>query len=88
MEGLLLGVLAVGIVAVSPFVPGLRTIARKALVASMAAGASTIKVAAVASEQWKDLVAEAQAERDAQEQATGASPAAIEAETIRVPLPQ
>ena len=71
-----------GIVAVSPFVPGLRPVA-KSLVAGGLAVAATAKTAAtVAGEQWMDLVAEAKAERSAEEQAKAAV-----AETITIPFP-
>ena len=46
MEGILAVVFGLGIVAVSPFVPGLRLIAKKAVAASLAAAAAATTAAA------------------------------------------
>lgn len=81
MEGIFAAVIGLGIVAVSPFVPGLRPVAKKAVVVGMAAASSTAALAATAGEQWKDLVTEAQAERDA---ALEKKVAATEPETITI----
>ncbi len=74
-------VVGIGIVAVAPFVPALRPAAKKVVVVGMAAASSTAAVAATANEGWKDLVAEAQAERDttAEQKASG------EPEVITIP---
>lgn len=81
MEGILAVVLGVGVVAVSPFVPGLRPAAKKAVVIGLGAASAAGAVAATANESWKDLVAEAQAERDAElEKKESAEP-----ETITIP---
>lgn len=81
MESILAAIVGVGIVAVSPFVPGLRPVAKKTIVLGMAAAASTAALAATASEQWKDLVTEAQAERDADQAKKAAD---SEPETITI----
>lgn len=71
-----------GVVAVSPFVPGLRPAAKSVVAGGIAVAASVATAAAVAGEQWKDLVAEAQAERDAVAEAK-----ANVVETITIPKP-
>lgn len=63
MEGVLIGVLGLGILAVSPFVPGLRQVARKLVSVSLTVASTASSAAAVTGEQWKDLIAEAREER-------------------------
>lgn len=75
-------VLGVGAVAVSPFVPGLRPAAKTIVAGGLAVGATLASAVAVAGEQWRDLVAEAQAERDAVAEAK-----ANITETITIPKP-
>jgi hypothetical protein len=58
-------VIGLGAVAVSPFVPGLRPAAKTVIAGGLAVAATAATAVAVAGEQWKDLVAEAQAEREA-----------------------
>ena len=70
MEQAFAVVLGLGAVAVSPFVPGLRPVARKV----------------VAGEHWKDLVAEARAEREAAAAARETA-AELDAETITISKP-
>lgn len=84
MEGVLIGVLGLGILAVSPFVPGLRQVARKLVSVSLAVASTTTAAAAVTGEQWKDLIAEAQADRNEANQmrALPASPKALEDDDI------
>ena len=82
MEEALAIVVGVGVVALCPFVPGLRPLAKKFVAGGLAAASTVATAAAVASEEWKDLVAEAQAERDAAAEAK-----AGEAETIAIPNP-
>ncbi|MFN8484861.1 MAG: DUF5132 domain-containing protein [Anaerolineae bacterium] len=84
MEDILVVILAVALLAMLPFVPGLRPIAKKIVVGSLAVVAVSATAAAVASEQWKDLVAEAQAERLAEAQ-TKALAAEVETITISIP---
>jgi len=84
MEGILAAVVGLGVVAVSPFVPGLRPVAKKTIVVGMAAAASTAALAATAGEQWKDLVTEAKAEREADQ---AKKVAASEPETITIAAP-
>ncbi|MCW5853681.1 MAG: hypothetical protein KIT87_26680 [Anaerolineae bacterium] len=81
MEAIAAAVVGLGIVAVSPFVPGLRQVAKKTVVVGMAAASSTAALAATAGEQWKDLVNEAKAEREADQTA---KVAATEPETITI----
>ena len=85
MEGILAVVFGFGIVAVSPFVPGLRPIAKKVVAGSLAAAAAAATAAAVTGEHWKDLVAEARAERDAAEEANAS---AAEPEMIKIAAPK
>jgi hypothetical protein len=75
-------VIGLGAVAVSPFVPGLRPAAKAVIAGGLAVGASAATAVAVAGEQWKDLVAEAQAEREAVAEAKANS-----VETITIPKP-
>ena len=84
MEGILAAVLGLGFVAVSPFVPGLRPYAKKLVIGSLAAASAAATAAAVTGEHWKDLVAEARAERDAAEQAKAI---AAEPETTTIHKP-
>ena len=86
MEEAFAVVLGLGAVAVSPFVPGLRPLARKAVAGGLAAADAVAGAAAVAGEHWTDLVAEARAERAA---AAAARETAAErdAETITIATP-
>ncbi|MFN8496951.1 MAG: DUF5132 domain-containing protein [Anaerolineae bacterium] len=84
MEDILVVVLALALLAMLPFVPGLRPIAKKLVVGSLTVAAASATAAAVASEQWKDLVAEAQAERLTAAQ-TKALAAEVETITISIP---
>ena len=72
-----------GLVAVSPFVPGLRPVAKSLVAGGLAVAAATKSAATTAGEQWGDLVAEARAEREAEEKAKAAV-----AETITIPMPE
>ncbi len=72
-----------GLVAVAPFVPGLRPVAKSLVAGGLAVAAATKSAATVAGEQWGDLVAEARAEREAEEKAKAAV-----AETITIPMPE
>ena len=74
-----------GVIVLSPFVPGLRPIAKTVVVAFIAALATVASGVAVALEHWKDLIAEARAERNA---AAEAAAEADEAETITISLPE
>ena len=65
MEEALAVVVGLGVVAASPFVPGLRPLAKKFIATGLVVGSSVTTAAAVAGEHWKDLLAEARAERDA-----------------------
>ena len=64
------------------FVPGLRPVAKTVVAGGIAVGATLATAAAVAGEQWKDPVAEAQAERAAVAEAK-----ANVTETITIPQP-
>jgi hypothetical protein len=65
MEAAFAVVVGIGAVAVSPFIPGLRPLARKVVAGGLAVADAATGAAAVAGEHWKDLVAEVQAEREA-----------------------
>lgn len=79
-----LAVLAgVVVVAASPLVPGLRPTAKKFVAGGVAVVDKTKTVAAVAGEQWMDLVAEAKAERAAEAEARAAA-----VETIEITIPE
>ena len=79
-----LAVLAgVAIVAASPLVPGLRPTAKKVVAGGLAVVDKTKTVAAIAGEQWMDLVAEAKAERVAEAEAR-----ANAVETIEITVPE
>ena len=79
-----LAVLAgVAIVAASPLVPGLRPTAKKVVAGGLAVVGKTKTVAAIAGEQWMDLVAEAKAERVAEAEAR-----ANAVETIEITIPE
>lgn len=79
-----LAVLAgVVVVAASPLVPGLRPTAKKVVASGVAVVDKTKTVAAVAGEQWMDLVAEAKAERTAEAEARAAA-----VETIEITIPE
>ncbi len=81
METIAAAVIGLGVVALSPFVPGLRQVAKKTVVLGMAAASSTAALAATAGEQWKDLIDEAKAEREADEAKAAAT---TEPETITI----
>ena len=70
------------IVAASPLVPGLRPLAKKVVAGGVAVVDATRTAAAVAGENWMDLVAEAKAERAAEAEARAAA-----VETIEITLP-
>ena len=72
-----------GLVAVSPFVPGLRPVAKALVAGSLAVAASTKTAVSTVGEQWADVVAEAKAERSVEEEAKAAV-----AETITIPMPE
>lgn len=79
-----LAVLAgVAVVAASPLVPGLRPTAKKVIAGGLAVVEATKTAAAVAGENWMDLVAEAKAERAAEAEAR-----ANAVETIEINLPE
>ena len=73
----------VAVVAAAPLVPGLRPTAKKVVAGGVAVVDKTKAVAAVAGEQWMDLVAEAKAERVAEAEARAAA-----VETIEITLPE
>ena len=75
--------IGVGLVAVSPFVPGLRPVAKALVAGSLAVAASTKTAVSTVGEQWADVVAEAKAERSVEEEAKAAV-----AETITIPMPE
>lgn len=83
MQDILIVVLVLGILAMLPFVPATRPIARKIIMVGLTILAATATAAAVASEQWKDVAAEAQAEHQAEAQA---KQLAAEPETITIAL--
>lgn len=85
MEAILAAVVGLGVVAISPFTPGLRSVAKAVVSGTMAVAGATATAAAVAGEQWKDLVAEAKADRAA---AKDAAELAAEAETFTIPAPK
>ena len=72
-----------GLVVISPFVPGLRPVAKSLVSGGLALAATAKTAATVAGEQWMDLVAEAKAERSLDEQAKAAV-----AETLTIPAPE
>ncbi|MEZ4768281.1 MAG: DUF5132 domain-containing protein [Caldilineales bacterium] len=79
-----LAVLAgVAVVAAAPLVPALRPTAKKVVAGGVAVVDKTKTAAAVAGEQWMDLVAEARAERMAEAEARAAA-----VETIEITLPE
>ena len=75
-------VFGVAVVAVSPLVPGLRPLAKGLVVGGLAVADMAKTAAAAAAEQWQDMLAEAQAERDAEATARAGT-----VETIDIPLP-
>jgi hypothetical protein len=79
-------VFGLGAVAVSPFVPGLRPIARKVVAGGLATADAVSSAAAVAGEHWNDLLAEARAEREAAAAARETA-AELDAETITITKP-
>ena len=86
MEEALAVTLGLGAIAVSPFIPGVRPVARKAIASGLAAAWDAVtRAAAVAGEHWKDLVAEARAEREAA--AAKADRVEVDAETIVISKP-
>ena len=86
MEEALAVTLGLGAIAVSPFIPGARPVARKAIAGGLAAADAVTRAAAVAGEHWKDLVAEARAEREAAAAARAAR-IDVDAETIVISKP-
>lgn len=74
--------LGLGLVVASPFIPGLRPVAKSLVAGGLAVAASTKTAVTVAGEQWMDMVAEAKAERSADEKAK-----AEVVETITIPAP-
>jgi hypothetical protein len=86
MEEALAVTLGLGAVAVSPFIPGVRPVARKVIAGGLAAADAVTRAAAVAGEHWKDLVAEARAEREAAAAAREAR-IDVDAETIVISKP-
>jgi hypothetical protein len=73
----------VAVVAASPLLPGLRPAAKAIVVGGLAVAEMAKTTVAAASEQWQDLVAEAQAERSAEAVARAST-----VETISIPLPK
>ncbi len=73
----------IGVVAAAPLVPGLRPTAKKVVAGGLVFAEKAREVAAVASEQWMDLVAEAKAERDAEAEARAEA-----VETIEIVIPE
>ncbi len=71
------------IVAASPLVPQLRPTAKKVVAGGLAVFEATKTVAAVAGENWMDLLAEAKAERTAEAEARAAA-----VETIEINVPE
>jgi len=86
MEEAFAVVLGLGAVAVAPFVPGLRPIARKVVAGGLGAADAVSSAAAVAGEHWQDLVAGARAERAAAAAARDTA-AELHAETITIAEP-
>src|SRR5262245_53398723 len=74
-----------GVVVLSPFVPGLRPIVRAVLMGGLAAVSAAAAAAGVLAGHWKELLVEARAERKA---AAAEKAAAAAAETITIPFPQ
>lgn len=72
----------VAIVAVSPLFPALRPAAKKVVAGGLIVVDKTRTAAAIAGEQWMDLVAEAKAERAAEAEAR-----ANAVETIEINVP-
>jgi len=83
LQDILIVVLVLGILAMLPFVPATRPMAKKVIMLGLTMLAATATAAAVASEQWKDVVAEAQAEHQT---AAQAKMLAAEPETITISL--
>jgi hypothetical protein len=73
----------VAVVAASPLLPGLRPAAKAIVTGSLAVVDAAKTTVAAASEQWQDIVAEAQAERNAEAAARAGT-----VETISIPLPK
>jgi len=71
----------VGVVAVSPFVPALRPVAKAVVAGGLAVTDKAKTAVAITGEHWLDIVAEAQVERAAEAQAR-----ANAVETITIPL--
>ena len=78
---ILAALFGVGVVAVSPLVPGLRPVAKSVIAGGMVVTDAVKTNLAMAGETWMDLVAEAQAERAAEAEAR-----ANVVETITIPL--
>lgn len=77
----LAALLGIGVVAVSPLVPGLRPVAKSVIAGGLVVSDALKTNAAIAGEHWMDLVAEAKAERAAEAEAR-----ANIVETITIPL--
>jgi hypothetical protein len=78
---ILAALLGLGVVAVSPLVPGLRPVAKSVIAGGLVVTDVVKTNAAIAGEHWMDLVAEAKAERAAEAEAR-----ANIVETITIPL--
>ncbi|MCA9952051.1 MAG: DUF5132 domain-containing protein [Anaerolineales bacterium] len=78
---ILAALLGIGVVAVSPLVPGLRPVAKSVIAGGLVVSDALKTNAAIAGEHWMDLVAEAKAERAAEAEAR-----ANIVETITIPL--
>lgn len=83
MQDILVVILVLAILAMLPFVPATRPIAKKMIRLGLTVLAATATAASVASEQWKDVVAEAQVEHQTEAQA---KMLASEPETITISL--
>jgi hypothetical protein len=86
MEVLLAIVLGfcLGIIAVSPYVPGLRPLLRKVIAGLFAVASLAAVAGAAAFARWREVIAEARTEREAEAEARTAA----EAETITISLPE
>lgn len=73
-------VIGLGLVVVSPFVPGLRPVAKKLVVGGLAVATVTKSAITATGEQWMDLVTEARAERNP-------SKPPVIIESVATPLP-
>jgi len=78
---ILAALVGLGVVAAAPLVPALRPVAKSVIIGGLILTEKTKTGLAIASEQWMDIVAEAQAERAAEAEAR-----ANTVETITIPL--